>query len=153
MAETVGPLGFIQSLIGQGVSPTAGLRQYRQAGGAIRTQRWFRAWGEMQAEISTRPVVVAAPLTSVPTRQEITRVESKRPGAYLFRGGVMAFDRQTGEVEIRPSSVRSRTLMRYEEALAAMVEQLASNAEEYDISVVGGFITSVRELVPVGDLE
>ena len=147
----MGPLGLIQSLIGQGVSATEGLRQYRQEGGAIRTQRWYRAFGEMQAEIATRERVMAAPVRSVPSGAEIVRVESARPGAYLYRGGVMAFDRSTGEVEIRPASIRSRTLMRYDEAMAAMAEQLEAHAETYGISVVGSFVTAVRELVPVMD--
>lgn len=149
MADRVGPLGLIQSYIGQGISATEGLRQYREAGGQIRDQRWYRAWGEMSAEIATRDSVMAAPLNRAPRPEERVQVQSNKPGGYLYRGGVVAFDIESGDIQLKAGSVRSQTLMTYAQAQEAIFDQLANNAAQYGLSVIGSFITAVRELVPI----
>lgn len=152
MADRVGPLGAIQSLLRQGdVGPTQALREYRAAGGQIRTQRWFRAWGEMAAELAARPAVQAAPLESYPEGGQLTRVQSARPGAYLYVGGVMVFDRPTNEPILKAASIRSSTLLTYAQAQNLLEQQVGMGADSYGYTVAGGYVTAVRELVPVED--
>src|SRR5437867_3433865 len=89
MAEGVGPISFIYNLLTEEISPTAGLRAYREAGGMIRTQRWYQAFGEVAAAVSRRGLVQAAPIQSVPSPEEISpRASNARPG-YLYRAGVI----------------------------------------------------------------
>lgn len=151
MANIVGPLGLIQSYLKQGISATEGLRRFREAGESIRTQRWYAAWGEMSAEMSTRDSVMAAPLNRRPTPEERTKVGSRNPGGYLYRGGVVAFDRDTGDIQLKAGSIRTSSLITYAQAQEALYEQLAGSADVYGISVIGSFITAVRELVPIGE--
>lgn len=151
MANIVGPLGLIQSYLKQGISATEGLRRFRAAGESIRTQRWYAAWGEMSAEMGVRETVMAAPLNRRPTPDERVKVASRNPGGYLYRGAIVAFDRDSGDIQLKAASVRTSSLITYSEAQDALYEQLASNADVYGVSVIGAFVTAVRELVPVGD--
>lgn len=152
MADRVGPLGFIEAMLGKGIGPTEGLRMYREAGGAIRTQRWFSAYGELAAELARRDMVQAAPLNRPPTGEEISTVASARPGAYLYRGGVMVVDRETGLVMTLPGSVRSQRLVNYGTAIAQMLAPVEESQENYGFTALGAFITGVRELVPVSEV-
>ena len=48
-----GPLvGFINQAIDQGLSATAALAQFREAGGAIANERWFQSYAALRGSVS-----------------------------------------------------------------------------------------------------
>lgn len=147
MARQIGPLGIIESQIKQGVSATEGLRQYRAAGGKIRTSRWYGAFGELSAEVARKDMVQAAPTNRTPTGEEISPVTSKRPGAFVYRGGVMVVERDTDQILTLPASIRSKKLVTYKTAIAAMQTQITDTGSPPGMTVIGAFISGVRELV------
>jgi hypothetical protein len=156
---TVGPLPYIRGLINAGVGPTEGLRQFREAGGAIRTQRWFGAFGELQAEAAVRPQVVTAPTNRPPIADEITQVSSAKPGAYLYRGGVIvttrSVDPQTGatveSTQTNWAALRTASLIDYEAAMAELEARFGPEGQSgiEHSTVIGSFISAVNDLVAV----
>lgn len=143
----IGPLQFIREMVSAGKSATAGLAEFRQAGGSIRTQRWYAAFGELQHELNTRPRVVEAPLNRRPVAEEITRVTSSRPNAFNYRHGVIVYNNETGMRETMPVIVRSKTLITYGEAQQQAMQTILDTG--YDLQVVGAFTTAVSQLVPL----
>ena len=154
----VNPLPLIYNYIAQGIGPTEGLRQYREAGGAIRTQRWFAAFGETQLEIATSGIVQQAASDRPPNPDEITPRQSTKPGGYLYRTGVLvsrtAVDPITGAsrevTSIEWQSIRTAQLIDYAAAQLAAEANfgVGGDAGPYGGSVVGSFVSAVNELVP-----
>ena len=158
MAYGINPIPFIYAKLAEGVGPTQALREYREAGGAIRTQRFYQAYGETQLELATRGLVEAAPSERAPTPQEISPRSSTKPGGYLYRVGVLtartSVDPITGTVREQTSiewqSVRSAHLIAYASAqqLAESNFGVGAEAGPYGGSVLGSFVSVVNELVP-----
>lgn len=158
MAKGVNPLPLIYNLITEGTGPTEGLRQFREAGGAIRTQRWYAAFGETQLEIATRGVLQAAPVDRPPTPAEITPRQTNKPGGFLYRVGVIAsrtaVDPVTGlareTTSIEWQSIRTQQLIDLAAAQAQAEANFGVGAEAgpYGGSVIGSFVSAVNELVP-----
>lgn len=159
MAEGIGPISFIYNLLTEGVGPTAGLRAYREAGGAIRAQRFFEAYGEIAAAVQRRPIVEAAPIRSVPSAEEITqRGSGARPG-YLYRVGVVNTQRgivtEAGTVSeetvIDWVAIRSEHLIEYADAIAEAEALIGEGyrSESGLVSVQGSFVSEVVNLTPV----
>lgn len=63
-----GPLtGFINNAIDQGLSATAALDAFREAGGQIANQRWFQAYGALRGSVSASLRLAGVdPFTQVP---------------------------------------------------------------------------------------
>jgi hypothetical protein len=161
MPDKVGPIPFIQNLINEGVSASEGLRQYREAEGSIRTQRWYAAYGEVAAEIAVRPNLQAAPLDVIPGAGEITQRSSTRPGGYNARGGVIVSIREvdplTGAVSERTqtnfASLKMGSLRTYREILEGLEAYFGSEGQsgQERSSVIGSFVTAVNEMVEPSD--
>src|SRR6516164_3502520 len=100
--DRVGPISFIFNAIKEGMNATNALEAYREAGGAIRTQRFYHAFGEVTAELAVESGLQSEPSNQVPSGEFIIDRGSNRPGAYLARGGVLTsirtVDPQTGRV-------------------------------------------------------
>lgn len=157
MAEPLAPLPYIYNKVKEGVSPTQALREYRESGGAIRTQRFYKAYGEIFAELAVRPNLQAAPTGAVPSAEEITRQESTRPGGFLARGGVLVSirsvdpltGRTTEETRVNFGSVRMQSLQTFGEIMGNLEAKFGPNGTSgvEQSSVLGSFVTGVTELV------
>lgn len=153
----VNPIPFIYNAISEGKSGRQALREFRDAGGSIRTQRFQQTMGEIQLEIATRGVVEGAPSNRPPTPQEITPRTTSKPGGYLYRTGVLVsrptVDPITGNVSeltsIEWQSVRTAQLIDYAKAQAAAEANFGTGdtAGPYGGSVVGSFVSAVNALV------
>lgn len=162
MASGVDPVSFIYAKIAEGTGSTQALREYREAGGSIRTQRFYQAFGEVELELATRGLVEAAPVDRAPTPQELTPRTTSRPGGYLYRVGVLTsrstVDPITGQVREQTSiewqSIRTAQLIDYAQAMAEAEANFGTGSEAgpYGGSVVGSFVSAVNELVPEDDL-
>lgn len=151
MAERIGPLGIIERLVKEGTSATEGLRQYRAAGGKIRDSRWYGAFGELQAELSRKDMVRAAPTNRLPTGEEISQITAKRHGAYIYRGAVMVVERDTDQIVSLPASIRSNKLVTYRTAISMMQTQITDTGSPPGMTVIGAYVSGVRELIPETD--
>ena len=100
----------IQAAIAQGRSATSTLNEWRARGGAIRTQTWYRVWGQIVNEqLQAIPEAAERPDRRPlgPTIQERT---SKRPGAY-HQEVVLIVQDAHGNVELRNVKLRTDQLV------------------------------------------
>lgn len=155
--DVIGPIPFIFNAIKEGQTATEALNAYREGGGAIRTQRFYQAYGEVSAELAVLPDLQAVPLDSVPPGEMIRQRASSRPGAYLARVGVMnsvrTVDPLTGKVsevtEIFWSSVRMENLATIGDILQLGEETFGPNGQSglANSTVVGSVLGPVEQLV------
>jgi hypothetical protein len=73
MANSVYMGGFMRSLVLSYPGPTAALRAWRAAGGKIRTQDFYRAYGEAKAQLALAQSEVGADLQAVPEESQIAQ--------------------------------------------------------------------------------
>lgn len=161
MADRIGPIPFIYNAISEGLNATEALRQYREGGGQIRTQRFYAAFGEIGAEMQLVSNVQGTPRDQPFDSSAISRIGSNRPGAYLYRGGVLlaarTVDPQTGRVQestqLQFGMVRSADLLTPAQVEAALMDLFAAGGQSATAYTTpyGAFPTAVNELVPVGD--
>lgn len=156
MPDRIGPIPFIFNAIKEGMNATQALNAYREGGGAIRTQRFYHAFGEVGAELAVESQLQSEPVNQVPSGEFIIDRGSSRPGAYLARGGVLVsvrtVDPQTGKVsEITQTNFGS---VRY--ASLPTIAQIQSDIEAQfgpagrsglqNSTVVGSFLAPILNL-------
>lgn len=96
ISSTGNPSGFIRGLLGEEVGPTAGLRAYREAGGAIQDSRWFSLYSQVSSNIAAQPEMLALDPYSVPSESDMGTWQLGRGGGYLSTVNVQIYDRDTG---------------------------------------------------------
>lgn len=94
--EVGNPAGFIVGAINEGQSATAALGAFRQAGGEMRTQTWYRLFGETQASIAARPEAAALDPFQVPQAGDYTEWAMGPGGQYVTTVDVLFRDVDTG---------------------------------------------------------
>lgn len=100
----------IQAAIRQGRNATASLSEWRSRGGQIRTQTWYRVWGQIENEqLQAIPEAAQRP-TLRPTAEQIQERRSKRPGAYHQDVTLIVQDSH-GNVELRNVHLRTDKLL------------------------------------------
>jgi len=152
------PVPYIYNAISEGTSATAALAEYREAGGSIRTQRWYAAFGEIENELALRPNLQALPLDVVPGAGEVGSRQTFKPGGYQAVGGVLvsvrSIDPETGKVVERTQtnfgSLKMGSLRTSAEMLAELESKYGPEGQSgiERSTVLGSFLTAVNELVP-----
>lgn len=100
----------IQAAIRQGQNATETLSSWRSRGGAIRTQTWYRVWGQIENEqLQAIPEAAQRP-DRRPTAEQIQTRSSKRPGAYHQDVTLIVQDAH-GNVNLRNIHLRTDKLM------------------------------------------
>ena len=106
----------IQGAIRQGRNATESLNAWRERGGSIRTQTWYRVWGQIENEqLQAIPEAAERP-TRRPTADQIQERASRRPGAYHQDVTLIVQDRH-GNVELRNVHLRTDRLLSRREAV------------------------------------
>lgn len=91
------PAGFIKALINEGEGPTAGLRIYRDAGGAINDSRWFSLYGQVADTIAREPAVLGLDPFMLPTISDYGEPWAMgKGGQFATQVEVQIVDRDTG---------------------------------------------------------
>jgi hypothetical protein len=139
---------FMRRLIEEGASAAEGLRRYRAAGGAIRTQVWYRSFGETARVLAEKGKVLAAPRTRRPAADEVTTWTTRRATGYIYQAEVQVRLRGTSEIFTTNFSFKSDRLVRYGAALDSILDAATSDIEQYGEIVLGGYMTGVYELQP-----
>lgn len=134
------------------MTATQALNHLRQQGLGIRTQTFYRLWGETAAASARSSINQAAPLNRRPTTEEITPFTAPKAKGFLYTIDIAVRDRLTGDVFLTPSGYRSDRLVARQTALTGAIEAARSAQEESPNSfggeILGGTITQVREFVP-----
>jgi hypothetical protein len=146
-----GGAGLIASAIKEGNSVRGALREYREAGGSIRTQTFERYWYEVKATTEGRETAATRPLDAVPAASELLPWANTRPEAYSTQVEVFVRDKQTGEVRGLPYTHFSDEPITGRDATEAAEQAYGSpDAQEaYEEEVLGASVVGTYENVPL----
>ena len=137
-------------MLREGLSASAGLRSFREGGGRVGNEAWYRAWGNVAASIAKSQEVSLAPLTRRPAASELTQWGTTSARGYLYQVEIQVRGRGSGEVWTTFGSFRSSNLVTYGDALSGAMDHFADEASEYGEVVLGGVVTGVYQLEPEG---
>jgi hypothetical protein len=90
------PSGFIAGKINDGVTSTAALRDFRQAGGAMRTQTWYRLYGEVTDALARAPQAASLDPYQLPDPSAYATWAMGPGGQYVTSVTVQFRDKDTG---------------------------------------------------------
>lgn len=146
------PVNYIPQLQAKGMSATEALGWLRERGLGIRTQTFYRAWGETVAALDKRENVEQARLDRRPLAQEITPLRTKSATGFRYQVSAAVVRGNTGEVYYTPTAAKFDKLVSYDTALQAALGALSdAQVEGESLSgdrLLGGIVTEVRELTP-----
>jgi len=153
MAELHAP-GWVAAAIRQGLSASAGLREFRANGGKIRDTVWRKIYAEQKVTVDRVGDEITKPLGAVPDQSEMTVMTTKRKEGYLQTLDIFVRLVGTDTVITRPFMFSGSTLMSRGEALTKALTQMqqAVDEERYEEVVLGGVYTGTR-IMQVGEVE
>lgn len=95
--STVGnPAPFAVRAVLEGRTAASALRELRDAGVGIRTQTWYRVFGEARASIDNLSAVSSLSSDTMPRAEHFTPWSAGRQGDYAYQFGIVAVDPETG---------------------------------------------------------
>ena len=154
MASGAYPRSLIHKLAESGASASGALSEFRAAGGKMRTQSWYRMWGEVENERSLGGIETGRPLHLRPTQDEIIPMTTKRASGYMQRVNVVTRDAD-GIMATKTIDVRSRGLISRKNAIGRAMQivegittSTSEGAKQYYHEVVTGFYGGTYELNP-----
>lgn len=98
MANIGNPAGLIAAAIRAGTSATKALGEFRGAGGSIRTQSWYRAFGEVRAAIGRHEAISGLDPSLPPDPGMFSQWSAGRPGTFAYQVDVLVRDKGSGVV-------------------------------------------------------
>lgn len=128
------------------MTATEALNAMRESGLAMRTQDFYRAWGEVETNVGMTDRIVGLDPTLTPTAESLSTWSVGREGQYMFQVDVMVKDLESGEMELRPYSIMSDQLMTPLEAMAQAEEEMSDNAGDYGERVFGSVMRNIYTL-------
>ncbi|SRR5713101_1773499 len=96
--------------IQEGRTARQGLNDFRQAGGHVANDTWYRVTAELQANLANREGIYNEPVNRIPTASEIQHWTTQKAKGYVQQVEVIARDRTTGEILSLPYSLTGKTL-------------------------------------------
>jgi hypothetical protein len=141
------PAPFAARMIEEGIGPTEGLRQMNKAGAGIRSQDWYRVYGQVEAAIEGREAAATFPLDRVPGAEIWTPWATQAKGFY-YQVEHQVWDPELGAMSTRQGTVFSRTPITGGQALDAANEDFMEQVGEFGYSPVewqGSIITGFYE--------
>ena len=138
---------FIQEALREGRSATAALSAYRASGGRVRTQSFYRAWGEAERALGRSGAEAAANLGARPGAGNIEEVRTTHARGYGHVVQVVGVNPKTGEAATTTVTIRSDTLLERREAVAMAVGRVEEDQERYELRPVGGIYTGTERYV------
>lgn len=152
MAELHAP-GWVAASVRQGLSANKGLSEFRNAGGSIQRSVWLKLYAEQRTAVDSQLVEMTAPLSAIPSRQEMVPMTTKRRAGYLQTLDIYTKMKGTDVVTVKPFLLSGTELMSRGEALtkALTMMQTAVDDERYEEVVLGGVYTGTR-IMTVGEV-
>lgn len=149
MAELHAP-GWIAAAVNDGLSATAALRAFRDAGGAMRDRVWYRLYEEQRATVAIVGDEVTKPLGAIPNATEIMPMTTRRATGYLQTLQIYTRESGTDIIMTRPFMFTTQELMTRGEALtrALTMMQQAADEDRYSETILGGVYTGTRLMTP-----
>lgn len=155
MPEGEGPgsiISWASAYASMGKNATSALRDFREAGGSVRTQTWYQAFGSVAATIESRAGLAALPDNAVPNAEDITEWKAGRAGLHTHQ--VEVFIRRTGADDIESFhytaiSERLRTKGSVLDEALGYADTFQDSDTFGEFTVLGAALTSVSKSVPL----
>lgn len=138
--------GYVSRLQSEGMGARAGLRAFRDAGGAVRDSRWYNTWGEVAASKAGQVDVGAHPLNSVPSREVLTDWHAGKPGQFATQVRVFVRERAQDEVSIRQFTHVTDSPHTGQEAIDAAIDTFSEGGENYAEDVTGAYVSGYYQM-------
>lgn len=148
------PRWVAQVAIREGRNATDALRLFREAGGSVRTQTWYRLWGQAQMEGIMGSHELQQPLHLRPEAQDIQKMSTRRSSGYMQRVVIMGRDSHgltiSKDVSLRTDQLVSRgtAVNRAVELLTTHGGQFPQAQDSEPMTVIAGFYQGTYELEP-----
>lgn len=144
------PAGFISDKIREGVGATQSLEDFREAGGQMRRQSWFRLFGEVADTITRSAEASALDPGSLPDAGDYGVWEMGKGGQYATQVNIMFRDRYSGVIGTAPYTHITDDPHTPDEAIASGIDLYTDDeaAQRYDQQVLGGIATNVWQTIP-----
>jgi hypothetical protein len=140
----------LSSVLG-GSSARAGLQAYREAGGHLASQSWYRLVGEIQASLAEREGIYDEPLNLRPVASEVKTWTTAKARGYIQQVEVLVREKSTGQIISVPFSVTGKSLVSRRNAISQALDIYSDdNAKKYDQQVLGAIYTGTYEARPSG---
>lgn len=148
-ASELNPVQWALNAVEEGLSARAGLTRFREAGGHVANETWYRLTGEVQAMLASREGIYNEPVHLIPTAEEIQRWTTQTAHGYIQQVEILVRDRETGEVFSAPFSGTGRTLRSRRSVLdEALSVYSDDNAKRYNQQILGAVYTGTYQAVP-----
>lgn len=154
MAREDFPRWVAQTAIREGRSATDALNIFRAGGGKVRTQTWYRLYGQAQLEGIMGAAEIERPMHLRPTTEDIQPMSTRRSAGFMQRVVVMGRD-SSGLVISKDVSIRTDRLMSRRNAVNRAVELLTTHGGKFPqaqdsepMSVVAAFYSGTYDLEP-----
>jgi hypothetical protein len=148
------PRSLIHRLVESGNTSSGTLREFREAGGKIRTQTWYRLWGEVENERSLSGIETGKPLHLKPVGEDILQMTTRRARGFMQRVQVIGRTIQ-GDVVTKTIDIRSPDLVSRKNAIGkamGIVEGIESDTGRetgsVPVAVITGFYGGTFQLNP-----
>lgn len=155
---TGNPAGQMLDAMRSGNSATEALRQFRDAGGSMRTQRWYSLWGEIQADLGNRPELLGLPRSSAIPIQNHTEWSAGQPGRYGYQAHVFTARDITNDegstytlIEAQPSTIVSDRILTPDEVRQAAIDQYATSPErsKYSSAIIDAQVVAAYQMTGI----
>jgi hypothetical protein len=122
----------------EGLSARAGLRAYREAGGAIGDAAWFKMVTEARTTVAARIGELSAPLDQRPTRGEATVWSTRNASGWLQQVEVIVRIRATSEIRSIPFSVTGKRPLTRQQAKDKALATYTPEGTDGDSQIILG---------------
>lgn len=133
-----------------GLSANAGLERAKAADVSIRRQDWLALYREVKAALKAGAIDTMQPLGRRPYATEFKVMSTVEATGFMQYIDIWVKDRETGEIRIRPYSIRSDEPMIRADAVATALDRMAEHADFYGERILGAVYTGTYILVPRG---
>lgn len=131
-----------------GLSANQGLEAAKAADVSIRRQDWLALYREVRAALKAGAIETMQPLGRRPYATEFKVMSTVEATGFMQYVDVWVKDRETGEIRIRPYSIRTDFVMTRADAVATTLDRMQEHADAYGERILGAVYTGTYILVP-----
>lgn len=152
-ANIGGFAGFIAKQIIKGVGPTAALAEFRAAGGAVRTQRWFQVFKETADAVARANEFANLSGHLRPADSMFSEWSTRRPGLYGYQIQIVTRDMDTGETILREHTQFYDRKVSPNKAIADSLNDLSEEdgtiGTQATEKIEGAFLKGLYRTIPI----
>lgn len=146
------PLSAAIRAVKEGLSANESLRQLRAAGSGVRRQDWLALMREVRDQLEVNAVGMTRPGNRAPLASEIFVMTTVIETGFMQHIDIWVKSHETGEIGIRPYSIRTDDLLTHDDAVETALDQFGAHADNYGETILGATYHSTYILAPPGSI-